>query len=59
MAEFGVQAYQRADLGFESGALAAEFLRALGIVPNVGLFKLALDFGQALLFGLEVKDTPV
>jgi hypothetical protein len=59
MAEFSVKTHQGANLGFESGALAAEFLRALGIVPNVGLFQLTLDLGQAMLFGLEVKDTPV
>ena len=59
MSELGVQPRERADLGLELGALAAEFLRALGIVPEFGLFEFALDFGQALLLGIEVKDTPV
>ncbi|BAV33608.1 hypothetical protein SCL_1296 [Sulfuricaulis limicola] len=59
MGEFGVQARERADLGFKFGALAAKFLRALGLVPEFGLFEFALDFGQALLLGIEVKDTPV
>ena len=39
--------------------LAAEFLRALRVVPEFGLFELALNFGQAMLLGVEVKDTPV
>jgi hypothetical protein len=59
MGQFAVQPRERADLGFELGALAAEFLRALGLVPEFGLFEFALDFGQALLLGVEVKDTPV
>jgi hypothetical protein len=59
MGQFGVQPYEGADFGFEFGALAAEFLRALGVVPEFGLFEFALDFRQALLLGIEVKDTPV
>ncbi|OGI50918.1 MAG: hypothetical protein A3D32_07365 [Candidatus Muproteobacteria bacterium RIFCSPHIGHO2_02_FULL_60_13] len=59
MGEFGAQSRERADFGFQFGAFAAEFLRALGIVPEFGLFEFALDFGQALLLGIEVKDTPV
>lgn len=59
MGEFGVQSREDADFGFEFGAFASEFLRALWIIPELGLFELALDFGQALLFGIEVKDTPV
>ncbi len=59
MGELGVQPRERTDLGLELGALAAEFLRALGIVPEFGLFEFALDFGQAMLLGIEVKDTPV
>jgi hypothetical protein len=59
MGQFGVQPRERADLGLELGALAAEFLRTLGVVPELGLLELALDFGQAVLLGVEVKDTPV
>ena len=59
MSEFGVQACERTDFGFEFGALAAEFLRALGIIPELWLFQFALDLGQTLLLGIEVKDTPV
>lgn len=54
-----MQPRERADLGFEFSALAAKFLRALGLVPELGLFEFALDFGQTLLLGVEVKDTPV
>ena len=36
---------------------ASEFLRALGVAPDVGRFKLQPDFDQAFLFGIEVKDT--
>ncbi|GAB4506984.1 MAG: hypothetical protein Tsb0026_00440 [Sulfuricaulis sp.] len=59
MGQFGVQPRERADLGLQFGALAAKFLRALGFVPEFGLFEFALDFGQTLLLGVEVKDTPV
>jgi hypothetical protein len=59
MGQFGVQPRERADLGFQFGAFAAEILGALGIVPEFGLFELALDLGQAVLLGVEVKDTPV
>mgnify|MGYP003428694604 CR=1 FL=1 len=59
MGELGVQPRERADLGLQFGALAAEFLRALRVVPEFGLFELALNFGQAMLLGVEVKDTPV
>jgi hypothetical protein len=59
MGQLGVQPRKCTDLGFEFGALAAEFLRALGLVPELWLFEFALDFGQALLLGIKVKDTPV
>ena len=59
MGEFSVQSRERAHFGFQFGELAAEFLRALGIIPEFGLFEFALDFGQTLLLGIEVKDTPV
>ena len=54
-----MQPRERADLGLQLGALAAEVLRALRVVPEFGLFELALNFGQAMLLGVEVKDTPV
>ena len=42
---------------FERGALLAKRLGAIGFVPDVGLFELALDFGQAFGLALVVKDT--
>jgi hypothetical protein len=59
MGQLGVQPRKCTDLGLEFGAFTAELLRALRIVPEFGLFEFALDFGQALLLGVEVKDTPV
>jgi hypothetical protein len=43
---------------FQARALTPELLGALGVVPDFGVFKLAADFGQAFLAGIEVKDTP-
>ena len=37
--------------------LLAELLRALRIVPDLRIFELALDFGQAHRLHVEVKDT--
>ena len=38
--------------------LLAEGLGTLGLVPYIGLFEFALDFGQAFSLALIVKDTP-
>jgi hypothetical protein len=38
--------------------LASQRLRAFGIVPDVGIFQLAVDFFQALDLGVVVKETP-
>jgi len=43
----------------EHGALAAQGLGALRVVPDVGQLQLAIDFFQTLLLGVVVKDTPV
>jgi len=37
---------------------AMQRLRARGIVPDVRVFQLAVDFFQTLDFGVVVKDTP-
>jgi hypothetical protein len=50
---------QRALFGFEARTLTTQFLGALGIAPDVGLLEFALDFCQAMLLGIKVKDTPV
>jgi hypothetical protein len=49
-----------ADLGdraLERGALAAQGLRTLGIVPDRRVFQLAAYFLEPLDLGIEVKDT--
>jgi len=42
---------------FESRTLLAEGLGTLGLVPYIGLFEFALDFGQAFNLAFMVKDT--
>jgi hypothetical protein len=44
--------------GFELGALLAEGLSAFRVIPDFRVFQFAQNLGQALLFFLEVKDTP-
>jgi hypothetical protein len=43
---------------FKTRTFTAKFLGALGIVPDLRLLQLANDFRQALVFAIEVKDTP-
>jgi hypothetical protein len=42
----------------ERRALLAQLLRALRMVPDVGIFELAADFFETLGLRLVVKDTP-
>jgi hypothetical protein len=42
----------------EQRTLAAEGLRALAVVPDIGAFEFAVDFFQTLFLGVVVKDTP-
>ena len=42
---------------FELGALLPQRLGTLGLVPHVGFFEFALNFGQALRLAIVVKDT--
>ena len=37
--------------------LLPQRLRTLGLVPDIGLFEFALNFGQAFSLSLVVKDT--
>jgi hypothetical protein len=37
--------------------LLAEFLGALGVVPDLGVFERAADFLESSLLGIDVKDT--
>jgi hypothetical protein len=46
------------DHGLERGALLAELLGALRIIPDAGLAQLQLYFGEPLLLVSVVKDTP-
>jgi hypothetical protein len=49
---------QAADDLFELGALLAELLRAIRLVPDAGLFEFARYFLQALVLVVVIKDTP-
>jgi hypothetical protein len=52
---------QRADADddlLERGALAAEGLRVLGVVPDLGAFQLPVYFFETFDLLVEVKDTP-
>ena len=52
---------QLADAGddlVQRGALLAEILRALRIVPDVGIFEFAAYLFETFGFRLVVKDTP-
>ena len=42
----------------EARALAAQILRALRVVPDVGAFQFAAYFFQTFALGRVVKDTP-
>jgi len=55
--EIAVDVAKRADDRLERLLLPAERLRALGIVPDLGVLELALDLGQPRRLDLEVKDT--
>lgn len=46
------------DVFAKIGALLAQSLSVFGLVPNFGLTQFQLDFRQAFLFAIEVKDTP-
>ena len=46
------------DYLLQRGALAAQGLRALGVVPDVGAFQLPVYFLEAFDLLVEVKDTP-
>nr|ART39694.1 J391 [uncultured bacterium] len=48
-----------ADDFFQPRPFTVQFLGALGVFPDPGVFELAQNLGQALLAGIEVKDTPV
>jgi len=51
--EFG----QGFDNRFQGAAFLAQFLGALGIIPDRRVFQQLDDFSQAFLFAIVVKDT--
>jgi hypothetical protein len=53
-----VQAADAVDDLVELRAFLAELLGALGVVPDVRIFKLAANFLETFLLRLVVKDTP-
>ncbi|BCJ05494.1 hypothetical protein PRtIB026_A47060 [Pseudomonas sp. RtIB026] len=42
----------------QHGALAAQGLGVFGLVPDGGVFQLAVYFDQTIMFVIVVKDTP-
>jgi hypothetical protein len=52
------QLIQRIDHVFERNAFPAERLRSVWVIPDIGLFEFALNFGQAFRLAVIVKDTP-
>jgi hypothetical protein len=54
----GGQAADAVDDLVQRGTLAAERLRPLRIVPDIGAFQFAGDFFQTFDLGIEAKDTP-
>ena len=52
------QVIQRDDNLLQHRSLLTQCLGSIRLVPYIGLFKLALNFGQALRLAVVVKDTP-
>ncbi len=57
IAQVSAQSREATDHILQRFFLAAQFLCAFGIVPDLGVFERLGNFGQALLFGIDVKDT--
>ena len=53
-----LQAVQGRYDGIQPGSLTSQALRVLRFIPDRGVFKLAIDFLQAVAFPGIVKDTP-
>jgi hypothetical protein len=52
-----VDAADRADDGLERLLFLAQLLRALRVLPQLGVFELPVQRREARLLGVEVKDT--
>jgi hypothetical protein len=48
---------QRQYDAFQQFLLLAQFLGALGVVPDLGIFEIAVQFFELRGLGIEVKDT--
>jgi hypothetical protein len=57
VAQAARQAIQTVDDLFEFGALPAEFLGALRVIPDSGLLEFAVYFLQPLVLIIVIKDT--
>jgi hypothetical protein len=52
------RAVELTELGGQLGALAPEFLRLVGRLPDGRIFQLPVDLLQALFLGVVLKETP-
>jgi len=51
-------AVELVDLGAQLRAFAAELLRLVRLLPDGGVFQLAIDLFESLLLGVVLKETP-
>jgi hypothetical protein len=51
-------AIQLTELGGQLGAFAPELLSLVGVLPDGGIFQLAIDLLEALFPGVVLKETP-
>jgi hypothetical protein len=56
--EGGARGIELFEVGAQPRALAPEFLRPLGVVPDILLLEFADDLFEAFLLGVVVKGTP-
>jgi hypothetical protein len=56
--ERGFQLVEHIDDLFQAYPFASQFLGLFRVIPDIGVFQLADDFGQAFILGIIVKDTP-
>ncbi len=54
--QFAFELTDGAEPVLQLGALAHDFLRLFGVIPQVGVFDLGVEFGEATRGGLDVKD---
>jgi hypothetical protein len=54
--EAGAQGIEGGEAFFQPGALTQDFLRGVGILPKIGVFRLPGQFSEAFGGGVVVKD---